>query len=118
MSASELIPIGGALVAIIGAAAAFWSNRKKPVLDAVSAEQISVQVKKDNNSLNLARDRRVLDLERWADAMRPAMRSRDDRLDVLSRLIAEDHVALGRPVPELPPLPPWPEFPEPRPLPA
>lgn len=124
MSASEFVPVAAAVVAIVGAVTAFVQNRRKPQLDSAQADAVAAQVKKtnaeinrDRDELNLHRDRRVLDLEKWADKMRPAMWARDTRIDLLTRLVIEDHEALDKPVPEMEPLPMWPEFPEPRPLP-
>lgn len=117
MTASEFVPVAAAIVAIIGAAAAFWTNRRKPRLDANQAEQVSAQVKKTNAELNRDRDLRVLDLELWGDAMRPVIRAIQIRDDQLVGALTVAYERLGWQMPTISPFPGIPRFPEPRPVP-
>lgn len=115
----------GIAIAITGSIAGLVKDWKKPSIDKATTEKLKTEVQAANMELNLDRDRlnawrdrRVLDLERWADQIRPVMWARDQRIDLLTRLVIEDHEALQKTCPPLPPMPEWPPFPEPRPLPG
>ena len=84
----------------------------------VTAEQMKNEIKRQTQEGNIWRDLRILDLERWGDAMRPYLSARDRREDQMLELIREDRARCGLPMPEIAPLPPAPPYPEPRPLPA
>lgn len=114
MSISEFVPVAAAVVAIVGAVAAFWQNRKKVVLDGAQAEAVAIQVRKTNNELNASRDLRTLDLELWGDRMRPVIWQIKGRDDAMCAVIEQQSLALGLPHPEIPPFPEIPEFPKPR----
>lgn len=123
MPLGEWISIATAATAIVIAGAGVLRDRKTPVLQqaqadgaVIDAEAVKAEVKRANNELNVQRDLRILDLERWGDRMRPwtsAVKARDD---VMCDLIREDRRALNLPMPEIAPLPDAPEFPPPRAL--
>jgi hypothetical protein len=95
--------------------------KNKPGLDlaqtsqaVAGSDQVRVEIERQSRALNASRDLWNIQLENWADKMRPAMRTRDDRIEILTDLVREDHAALSKPMPELPALEPWPEFPKPQ----
>lgn len=115
----------GIAIAITGSVAALVKDWRKPSIDKATTDRLKTEVQAANMELNLDRDRlnahrdrRVLDLERWADQIRPVMWARDQRIEMLTRMVIEDHAALEKTCPPLPPMPEWPPFPEPRPLPG
>lgn len=116
MQIDQLVTIAATSGAIIASIAAVVQSRRKPKLDDANIDQIKRTVAKADKELNLARDLRILDLERWGDAMRPWASAVAYRDDQMIDLIREDRERCKLPMPEIPPLPPMPEFPVPRPL--
>jgi hypothetical protein len=121
MPASEWVLVITTTLAVLTAAAAVIRDRKAPVLAQaqadgaiIDAEAVKAEVIRANRDLNVQRDLRILDLERWGDKMRYWVTAVMVRDDVLCRSIREDRAALNLPAPDFPPLPDPPEFPLPR----
>jgi hypothetical protein len=121
MSWSEGLLAAAAILSAVGAIGSVFYKRRQPELDEataahqlVSSDAVKTEIERSSRELNAARDLRVLDLEKWADKMRPwvwEVRTTFDRMCVLMR---EDRVALGLEMPDLKLSEP-PEFPPPRP---
>lgn len=118
MTLTELGLVITPVLAIAGAAWAIIRDRRKPSIDGGTAKQIGLQVERITRDLNAARDLRVLDLEKWADKMRPVIWKIKDRDDVMCSIIKALAWDLERKIPNIPDFPDIPEFPEPRPLPG
>lgn len=123
MSLTEWIPIAASCIAIVGAAAAILRDRKKPDLDEaqaksalVNSDSVKQQIRKMSDESNARRDLRVLDLEEWADKMRPWTYQVRDRYERLQELVKDMLWAEGKKMPEDMGLPEPPPFPPPRPL--
>lgn len=98
---------------------AVWTvvkERRKPQLDEAQTAAVRAEVQKSDRSLNLWRDRRILDLESWGDHMRPWASAMDRRDEQMMVLITTAYERLGWPVPAIEPKPAMPKFPEPREL--
>lgn len=109
--------IGGLLVGI----AALIYQRKQPELnqaqaasELINSESVKTEIARSNNALNAARDLRILDLEKWADNMRPTIWKIKVRDDAMCTLIKGAYTKLELPVPDIPEFPEIPEFPPPR----
>lgn len=123
MSLSEVLPTLAATVAVLVAIAGVIANRRKPALDEaqatsalVNSDSVKVQIKRMSDESNIRRDLRILDLEQWADLMRPWASRAKERDDMVFELIREDRKRMGLDMPFIPALPPVPAFPPPRPL--
>lgn len=121
MPASEWISIATAATAVLIAIAAVVRDRKTPVLTQaqadgvrIDAEAVKAEVKRANTALNVGRDLRILDLEKWADRMRPTIYRIKERDDVMCTLIKSAYAHMEMPIPDIPPFPEVPEFPPPR----
>lgn len=123
MPASEWVLVTTTAIAVLTALAAVIRDRKTPVLQqaqadgaVIDSQMVKAEVKRANNALNVERDLRVLDLEKWADRMRPTIYKIKERDDVMCTLIKDAYVRLNLPVPVIPEFPEVPEFPPPRAL--
>lgn len=90
-------------------------ERRKPQLDEAQTRAVQVEVARSSAELNASRDLRVLDLEQWADKMKPWTREVRDKFEMVCELLKEERWAVGKSMPEIH-LPPPPEPPPPRPL--
>lgn len=123
MSLTEWVSISAAAIAIAGAFAGIVRDRRKPALDEaqatsalVNSDSVKAQIKRMSDESNIRRDLRILDLEQWADLMRPWASRAKERDDICFDLIREDRKRLGLDMPYIPELPPVPTFPPPRAL--
>jgi hypothetical protein len=123
--ASELILWITTGLALLVGLAGIIKDRRTPELNQAQAtsaladsDQVKAEIKRLSEQSNMARDLRILDLEKWGDAMRPWASSVMRRDNQMLELIKEDRVRCNLPMPELEPLMPYPEFPAPRPLPS
>lgn len=123
MTLSEILSICTTLLAIAVAVAAIIRNRRQPQLNAaqtvsalVSSDAVKAEIERTTKALNANRDLRVLDLEIWADHMRPCIRSIQARDDVMCDALRVAYTRLELPMPDLPAFPEIPEFPPPRPI--
>jgi adenylate kinase len=123
MSLTEWFSVSTAVLAVAVAVAGIVRDRRKPELDAAQAESAIVnsssvkqQIKRMSDESNMRRDLRILDLENWADLMRPWASRAKERDDLIFDTIREDRRRLGLEMPHFPALPPVPAFPPPRPL--
>lgn len=121
MSLNETVLVATTLLAVATAIAAIVKDRRKPELDAaqaasalVNSDAVKAEIQRTSNALNAARDLRVLDLEKWADKMRPWVWEVRTTFDTMCALMREDRAALGLDMPDLHLSEP-PEFPPPRP---
>ena len=117
----EWIPAGVAVFSAAAALLAVFYKRKQPMLDEataahqlVSSDAVKTEIERSSRELNAARDLRVLDLEKWADRMRPVIWKIKARDDVMCDLIKGAYSKLTLPVPVIPDFPVIPEFPAPR----
>lgn len=108
-------------IAVVTAGTAIWQNWRKPKLDAaqaaklvIDADVVKTEIERAAKALNASRDLRVLDLEKWADKMRPTLWDIKVRDEILIDLIRAAYVKLGMPVPDIPAFPLIPDFPPPR----
>lgn len=120
MSLNEIVLAITAIGALITAVAALVYNRRKPDLDAaqaasalVNSDAVKTEIQRTSNALNAARDLRVLDLEKWADKMRPWVWEVRTTFDAMCALMREDRSVLGLEMPDLKLSDP-PDFPPPR----
>lgn len=120
MSWSEALLAAAAIISAIGAVGAVFYKRRQPELDQataahqlVSSDAVKTEIEKSSRELNAARDLRVLDLEKWADRMRPWVWEVRTTFDRMCGLMREDRAALGLDMPALTLSEP-PEFPPPR----
>jgi len=120
MSLNEVVLAITAFGALITAIAALVYNRRKPELDAaqaanalVNSDAVKTEIERSSKALNANRDLRVLDLEKWADKMRPWVWDVRTTFDAMCALMREDRAALGLDMPDLKLSDP-PEFPPPR----
>lgn len=123
MTLSEGVLICTTLLAVATAIGAIVRDRRKPLLDAaqaasalVNSDAVKTEIERTSKALNANRDLRVLDLEKWADKMRPCIWAIKERDDVICNALRQAYTRLELPMPSLPPFPEIPEFPEPRPL--
>lgn len=126
MKWTEYIPIAAAIVAILVSIAGVIRERRKPALDAaqansalVNSDAVKQQIKKMSDESNVRRDLRILDLEEWADAMRPWSSEVQAYYAMLVDIVKAEmweagHRELPGGLPTTLPAPP--EFPKPRPL--
>lgn len=122
MSLSEILLATAATLSAAGAIGATFYKRRQPILDEATAahqlinsEAVKTEIERSSKELNAARDLRVLDLEKWADKMRPWIWEVRAKFDTICNLMREDRKALGLDMPILELSDP-PEFPAPRPL--
>jgi len=101
-----VVPTLAVLLSGATLAVSIWRDRNKPPLDEATVKDL-------NNRLNARRDKRVLDLENWADKLRPYLRGVKVRDDMMCDLIREAYTKLGLPMPEIAPLADPPEMPQP-----
>lgn len=118
---AEWIPAVVSVLSVISALVAVFYKRKQPELDhataahqLVSSDAVKAEIERSSRALNASRDLRVLDLERWADEMRPVIWKIKDRDDIMCEMITQAYVRLGMEAPAIPPFPEVPEFPPPR----
>lgn len=123
MTWSEAFLAATTLISVIGGIVAIYYKRRQPELDTataahqlISSDAVRIEIERSSRVLNDARDRRVLDLEEWADKMRPVLWQVKGRDDVMCDLIKRAYQQLNMDVPYIPPFPEIPEFPAPRPL--
>lgn len=123
MSLSEVFLAAAAILSAVGALGAVFYKRRQPELDQataahqlVSSDAVKTEIERSSRALNAARDLRVLDLENWADEMRPWVYGVRTRDDMMCDLIKKAYEKLQMPIPDIPELPDTPKFPEPRPV--
>jgi histidinol dehydrogenase len=124
MTWSEGLLAGAAILSALGAMGAVFYKRRQPELDEataahqlVSSDAVKTEIERASRELNAARDMRVLDLEKWADKMRPVLWKIKDRDDVMCEMVRTAYARLGLSPPHIPDFPEVPEFPPPRPMP-
>lgn len=121
MSITEWSLLATTAVAVIGAILLGIRERRKPVIDAATAESIVVnseaikqEIKRQGDLSNARRDLRLLALEKWGfEDVRPWGRDVVTKFDTQNELVRELATALGRTVPEVR-LAPFPEMPPPQ----
>ena len=123
MKWTEYVPIAVSIVSVLAVIAGIVRDRRKPDLDQaqatsalVNSDSVKQQIKRMSDESNARRDLRILDLEEWADVIRPWASRVKERDDIIFETIREDRRRLGLEMPYIPPLPPVPPFPRPRPL--
>lgn len=122
MSLSEILLASAAILSSLGAVGAVFYKRRQPELDnataahqLVSSNAVKTEIERASRQLNAQRDLRVLDLETWADLMRPWTREVRDKFDRLFEMLRDERWSAGKDMPEIH-LPDPPEFPPPRPV--
>jgi hypothetical protein len=120
---TEVLLAAAAIGSPLAAFAAVYYKRRQPELDQataahqlISSDAVKAEIERSSRELNAARDLRVLDLEKWADKMRPVIWKIKARDDVMGELIKGAYAQLTLPAPMIPEFPEIPEFPAPRPL--
>jgi hypothetical protein len=120
MSITEYILVVTTVTAALGALSLAIRERRKPELDAataenaiVNSESVKQEIKKQSDLSNARRDLRLLALERWGfDEVRPWGRDVVTKFDLLSDLLRAELWAQGHkdmpdvhltPFPEMPP---------------
>ncbi len=121
MTWSEALLGAAAILSSLGAIGTLFYKRRQPELDQatavhqlVTSDAVKTEIERSSRALNAARDLRVLDLEKWADQMRPVIWKIKGRDDVMCDLIKGAYVKLALPAPTIPEFPEIPEFPAPR----
>jgi hypothetical protein len=121
MTWSEALLGGAAILSALAAIGSLFYKRRQPELDEatiehtlVNSDAVKTEIERESRKLNADRDLRVIDLEVWADKMRPALYAVKRRDDVLCDLIRTAYDKLALPVPVIPAFPEIPEFPPPR----
>ncbi|MGK2880616.1 MAG: hypothetical protein ACSLE6_07405 [Mycobacterium sp.] len=104
-------PLAAAVVAIVAAANAWHSSRKKPQLDAVSIDKVRAEINKESAAANARRDRHLLRMENWGFEKvipwsRRAVTVIDDQNSLLVELAARASIPYTphvlEPLPEMP----------------
>lgn len=120
MKWTEYIPIAVSIVSVLAVVAGIIRDRRKPDLDQaqatsalVNSDSVKQQIKRMSDESNARRDLRILDLEEWADAMRPWASDAQAKFAMLAEMIRAELWDRGRPMPDIDLLPP-PKFPPPR----
>ena len=125
MKWTEYVPVAAAIIAAIVALAGAWHSRRKADLDEaqatnalVNSDSVKAQIRRMSDESNLRRDTRILDIEAWADEMRPWASEVQESYAVLVELAVSVLWDRGESLPDTVPrrLPPPPKFPPPRPM--
>ena len=122
MKWTEYVPIAVSIVSVLAVIAGIVRDRRKPDLDQaqatsalVNSDSVKQQIKRMSDESNARRDLRILDLEEWADLMRPWASDAQAKFAMLAEMIRAELWDKGKRMPDIELMPP-PKFPPPRPL--
>lgn len=121
MSLNEYVLIGTTLLAVVTTVGAVVRDRRRPALDQaqaastlINSDAVKNEITRTSNALNANRDLRVLDLEVWADKMRPWTYAVREKYEIMYEMVRETRWAESKTMPDDMHLPEPPPFPPPR----